>query len=80
MYIDLYCSADKLEEWKKWRKENAVNAEDEDEDDSEPECRTGYWERGPQVMDYYFRLLCIAAYRRISRSKEVQPPLETFLS
>lgn len=61
IYIDFYCDKSDLARWRQWCTENDI-------DDDEEECRTGYIERGAGVMDYYFRLLCIAAYRRISNS------------
>lgn len=64
IYIDFYCAKSKLKEWKVWCKENDI-------DDDEPERRTGYITQGRAVMDMYFRLLCIAAYRRTSSSSKV---------
>lgn len=64
MYIDLFCDKSQLEEWRAWCKDNDV-------EEGEPECRTGYITRGSGVMDYYFRLLCIAAYRRTKSSTKV---------
>lgn len=63
IYIDFYCDKSDLARWRQWCTENDI-------DDDEEECRTGYIERGAGVMDYYFRLLCIAAYRRISNSAQ----------
>lgn len=66
IYIDFYCDESKVAEWRKWCSEQGIDQEDE------PECRTGYITRGQGVMSYYFRLLCIAAYREISTSPEVR--------
>lgn len=62
IYIDFNCHKSKLAEWRVWCKENNI--------DEEEECRTGYIERGSGVMDYYFRLLCIAAYRSVEKSSQ----------
>ena len=64
LYIDFFCDQSQLEEWKAWCKDNEI-------DENEPKCRTGYITRGSGVMDYYFRLLCIAAYRRTKSSTKV---------
>ena len=66
IYIDFHCDKSDVERWRKWCKENDIDDEDE------PECRTGYITRGSGVMDFYFRLLCIAAYRQISSSSQVR--------
>ena len=65
MLIELYCDSDKRQEWEKWMKKEGRNLE------NEPDCRCGYWERGPEVMSYYFRLLIIAAYVRLKKSSQV---------
>ena len=62
-WIDFFWNEAHREEWKTWC-ENELG-------ENEPDCRVGTIERGQEVMDYYFRLLCIAAYRRVSKSSEV---------
>ncbi len=64
IYIDFYCDKSDLDRWRQWCAENDIDEEDE--------CQTGYIERGAGVMDFYFRLLCIAAYGRISNSSQVR--------
>ena len=64
IYIDFHCDKSDVERWRRWCREHNI--------DDEPECRTGYITRGSGVMDYYFRLLCIAAYRQISSSSQVR--------
>lgn len=77
-YIDFYCKRHELKAWKKWVKDSGREGdgrfEDED-DDNENGLFVASIERGPQVMDYYFRLLCIAAYRRIAGAKKVKNPI-----
>ena len=75
MYIDLYCDSSKEEEWKEW-----MESKGEDALEGEPKCRCGYWERGPQVMSYYFRLLIIAAYTRVHKSSQVLTPSASAIS
>ena len=65
IYIDFDCNKSNIAQWRQWCKDNDID------DADEPECRTGYLERGSGVMDYYFRLLCIAAYLRINESSQV---------
>lgn len=71
IYIDFFCDKSKAFEWRRWCVENGIDHEDEEE------CRTGYIERGKGVMDYYFRLLCIAAYLRISEDPQVSCAFES---
>ena len=62
--IVFFCDESQLAEWRAWAKDNDV-------DEDETECKTGYITQGSAVMDYYFRLLCIAAYRRTKSSIQV---------
>ena len=69
LFIDFFCDKSKLAQWQQWCKDKDID------DADEPECRTGYIEGGQGVMDYYVRLLCIAAYLRISKSSQVSIPV-----
>ncbi|KAK9860389.1 hypothetical protein WJX84_000874 [Apatococcus fuscideae] len=63
IWIDFFWSTTHRDDWKNWCEENGG-------EDDEPECRVGYLERGAGVMDFYFRLLCVAAYRKVCHSSE----------
>lgn len=78
IYINLYCKRDKLKEWKKWVKESGREGypfEDHNDGDG---LYVGGITQGPRVMHYYFRLLCISAYRRIAKGEKVKKPSQSF--
>ena len=62
--IILCCDDSQLEKWRAWCKDNDI-------DEEGGECVTGEITQGSAVMDYYFRLVCIAAYRRTKSSTKV---------